>query len=209
MSNLSIWAIERLPRSVVFDPPLSDEEFEEFCLVTENVRIERTREGVIHVNPPAGDAEGSMSAALQAQLGNWCLAHSRGGMVFDETGFYLTDGSMLSPIASYLGAEKLRFVSPDQLQGFPRLCPDFVIELVSESNSLPAANAKMNRWIENGVTLGWLVSPSERTVYVFNPHPVAKKRAQMRAITGSFVHGTYPVGSFHLDLEEVWDRYKV
>jgi Uma2 family endonuclease len=204
MSDLPVWVIERLPRSMVLDPPLSDEEFEEFCLNMKNVRIERTRNGVIQLRPPASLLESSASDELQGQLGNWWKTHRR-GTVFAHAGFYLADGSMLSPNASYVSSERLKGVSRER---FPRLAPDFVIELQS-SNSFLKAAAKMNLWIENGVALGWLVSPPERTVYVFNPHPVAKKRAQMREVTAHFVHGTHPVEGFHLDLAEVWDRYKV
>ena len=42
------------PRSIVLHPPLSDEEFENLCERTEFVQLERTKEGTIRVNVPAG-----------------------------------------------------------------------------------------------------------------------------------------------------------
>jgi Uma2 family endonuclease len=38
---------------------------------------------------------------------------------------------MLSPDASYVLPQKLKGLTKDKLTGFPRLCPDFVIELLS------------------------------------------------------------------------------
>lgn len=197
----SFLAVESVPRTVVYDPPLSDPEFEEFCRTTDNVRIERNREGVIEVNPPAGGETGSANAEISRQLGNWWITHRR-GLVFDSSaGFYLPDGSMLSPDAAYVGAEKLKGVPRGELKSFPRLCPDFVIELRSESDSLPAAKEKMKRWIENGVALGWLVSPPERQVYTFSPK-------RMIAFEGPIVYGQGPVDGFELNIMEVWSRYQ-
>ncbi len=70
--------------------------------------------------------------------------------------FFLPDGSMLSPDASYVLPAKLKGLTKDKLTGFPYLCPDFVIELLSKSDSVPKAKQKMERWIENGAALGWL-----------------------------------------------------
>jgi Uma2 family endonuclease len=190
---------------MVVDPPLSDKEFEEFCRVTDNVRIERTREGVIQVNAPAGGQTGSANALITARLFIWWMTHQQGSVFDSNTGFYLPDGSMLSPDASYVTSENLRGVA---LEGFPRLCPDFVMELRSKSDALRVAKEKMQRWIENGVALGWLVNPPERKVYVYSPHP-GTRRAQVSTVTGKVVTGRGPVEGFVLDLEEVWARYQV
>jgi Uma2 family endonuclease len=78
--------------------------------------------------------------------------------------------------------------------GFPRLCPDFVIELLSPTDT----QEKMQRWIENGVQLGWLIDPYSRKVYVYAPGtpPVT--------VADSAVRGSGPVRGFVLDLARVW-----
>jgi Uma2 family endonuclease len=194
---------ETLPRNLTLDPPLTDSEFEALCRGNENVQIERTKEGVIRMNPPAGGLTGDGNAEIIRQLRNWWLVH-REGRVFDSnTGFYLPDNSMLSPDAAYVGANKLKGMTKAQLTGFPRLCPDFVIELLSESDSLAKANSKMELWIENGAALGWLVSPYERKVHVYQPG------IRRKAVSGKSVSGVGPVQGFTLDLEEVWHCYEV
>ena len=55
------------------------------------------------------------------------------------------------------------------LQAFLVFCPDFVIELLSGSDNLTATKVKMQRWIENGAKLAWLVDPYGRKVYVYSP----------------------------------------
>ena len=54
MSTLPSFEVHTLPRSLVVDPPLSDAELEAFCLENDWVQVERTREGVIRMNPPTG-----------------------------------------------------------------------------------------------------------------------------------------------------------
>lgn len=150
---------ETLPRTVMLDPPLSEAEFETLCRENDDVQMERTKEGAVRMNPPAGGWTSSGNQEISRQLGNWWIGHGR-GRVFDSSGgFRLADGSTLSPDASYLSEERLRSLPPGALRGFPRVCPDFVIELLSESDSLPASQAKMDDWIANGAQLGWLIEP--------------------------------------------------
>jgi Uma2 family endonuclease len=89
------------------------------------------------------------------------------------------------------------------LTGFPRLCSDFVIELLSPSDSVPKARQKMERWIENGAGLGWLIDPYRQKVYVYEPE------AEVTVVSGKTVHGSGPVEGFNLDLDELWRRYEI
>jgi Uma2 family endonuclease len=82
--------------------------------------------------------------------------------------------------------------------GFPRLCPDFVIELLSPTDNVARTQQKMQRWMENGVQLGWLIDPYSRKVYVHasDTPPVT--------VVDSVVHGSGPVKGFVFDLARVW-----
>lgn len=48
---------------------------------------------------------------------------------------------------------------------FPRA--DFVLELLSPSDSLSDAQAKMQEYMDNGVKLGWLIEPETRRVEIY------------------------------------------
>ena len=193
---------EALPRVIVLDPPVTDTEFEALCRENDNVQFERTREGAIHMNPPAGGWTSSGNQEIARQLGNWWATHER-GRVFDSSGgFHLPDGSTLSPDASYLSEERLKQLPKGALRGFPHVCPDFVIELLSASDALRALQSKMRDWIANGAQLGWLIDPYERQTFVYRPG------RSMERTTGRSLPGEGPVEGFVLDLARVWKRYQ-
>jgi Uma2 family endonuclease len=187
-------------RSLVLDPPLTDAELEALCRENDNVQIERTREGVIQMNPPTGEFTSDGNSEINHQLRSWWKSHKRGKVFDSNGGFYLRDGSMLSPDAAYI---PIRNAIAKSSSGFPHVCPDFVIELLSATDSLHRTQQKMQRWIENGTKLGWLVDPYTHLVHVYEPGKEAI------AVGGSSVAGTGPVKGFVLDLEEVWSCYEL
>ena len=203
MSTLLPVDVRFAARTLVLDPPLTDAELEELCRANDIVQIERTREGVIQMNPPAGGMSSRSNFEISRQLGAWWIVHERGEVFDSSGGFYLPDGSMLSPDAAYILPETLKGLTEDDLTGFPRLCPDFVIELLSASDNLTATKVKMQRWIENGAKLAWLVDPYGRKVYVYSPGVAPL------TVSDSTVRGTGPVEGFMLDLTRVWRGFRV
>src|SRR6185437_11872940 len=193
---------ETLPRTLALDPPVTDAEFEALCRENTGVRLERTKEGIVRMNPPTGGFTGSGNQEIAAQLNQWWRKHEKGRVFDSSTGFHLPDGSILSPDASYLSAERLRTLPKGGLRGFPRVCPDFVIELVSESDPLPAVKEKMNDWIANGAQLAWLIDPYQRQVLVFRPGRAAE------IVSGDRIAGEGPVDGLVLDLARIWRCYE-
>jgi Uma2 family endonuclease len=191
------------PRSAVLDPPLTDAELKALAIASDWFGLERTREGKILMHPPTGGLTSGGNGEIVFQLHSWWKTHRR-GRVFDSNGtFFLADSSMLSPDASYVLPSKLKGLTKDELTGFPRLCPDFVIELLSISDSLPKVQEKMERWIENGATPGWLIDPYKKKLYVY------EHGSQVTVVSGNAVHGKGPVEGFVLDLDELWRCYEV
>jgi Uma2 family endonuclease len=191
------------PRSLVLNPPLTDAEFEALCAANDLIYFERTREGEILMQSPAGGFTSDGNAEIVSQLRSWWKTHRR-GRVFDSSGtFFLPDTSILSPDASYVLPDKFTGLTRDDLTGFPRLCLDFVIELLSVSDRVPKAQQKMERWIENGAALGWLIDPYEKKVYVY------ESGGETAAVTGNALHGKGPVEGFTLDLDELWRCYEI
>jgi Uma2 family endonuclease len=191
------------PRSLVLEPPMTDAELEAFCQLYDVKRVERTREGVIEMNPPTGSYTSDGNSEVTAQLRAWWKTHRRGRVYDSNGGFYLADGSMLSPDASYVTAEKLAGVTKEDRRGFPHICPDFVIKLFSETDRMAKLKQKMERWIENGAQLGWLIDPYRREVHVYGPG------GSRLSSEGASVVGEGPVAGFTLDLSEVWSCYEL
>ena len=114
------------------------------------------------MHPPTGLLTGAGNSEINRQFRSWWDAHTKGRVLDSNTGFFLPDGSMLSRDAANVTAEQLKGVTRKQLTGFPRVCPAFVIELLSASDSLAETSEKMHRWIANGAQLGWLIDPIGR-----------------------------------------------
>lgn len=184
-------------RSIVLSPPLSDDEFEQMSMRTELAVLERTKEDVIAIRAISGAMTSSANAAIISELAEWSR-RSGAGRSLMHCSFFLTDGSCLSPDAAYVTAEQLAGLSRSQLARFPRLAPAFVIELLSASDRLNEAAAKMQSWMANGVKLGWFVDPYARQVHVYE-----EGRAP-RIAAGGRIAGSGPVEGFVLDAEEVW-----
>ena len=83
--------------------------------------------------------------------------------------------------------------------GFAPICPEFVIELRSPSDSLSELQAKMRLWVANGAEVAWLVDPARKTVEVYRPG-----REVEVVEGGSVVEGDGPVAGFVLELGRVW-----
>jgi Uma2 family endonuclease len=190
------------PRVLVFesDPPLSDQEFENLCLANDLFQLERTNEGKIEVNPPAGGFTGDANREIIHQVSTWWDQHQQGRVFDNNTGFFLPDGSMFAPDTAYISREKSRRITAEEGIHFVRVVPDFVVELLSGSDSLSKTKRKMESWIKNGVALGWLVDPYKVLVY--------EPRKEVRLETGAVVKGTGPVEGFTLNLKKVWRRYE-
>lgn len=202
MTTLLRIGAETLPRVLMLDPPVSDEEFEALCRENDNVRFERTKEGAVRMNPPAGGWTSDGNAEIVFQLRTW-WAKREHGRVFDSSGgFRLPDGSTLSPDASYISPERLRALPKGALRSFPRVCPDFVIELLSESDPLKEAKKKMEDWMANGALLAWLIDPYEKHVSVY------RQGREPERMTGKLLSGEGPVDGFVLDLARVWKCYQ-
>ena len=193
--------IEALPERLVWNPPLSDEEFEALCFENDSVKLERTKEGRILMHAPASDDTSTANSEIIRQLGNWWDGHGRGRVYDSNGGFFLADKSMLSPDAAYMLPESL---GPRSQRGskLARRCPDFLIELLSPSDSLRKTQTKMRNWIANGAALGWLIDPRRRRVTVYS------KDKEPFQVTGESVEGSRPVEGFTLNLTKVWRFYE-
>jgi Uma2 family endonuclease len=191
-----------LPRVLVLDPPVTDAEFETLCRENREIRLERTKEGAVRINPPTGGWTGSGNIEVSTQLSIWWSTHEKGRVFDSSTAFRLPDGSTLSPDASYVSEERLGALPKDALRGFPPVCPDFVIELRSESDPVRELKSKMQDWISNGAQLAWLIDPWKREACVYRPDGTSD------LVTANQIAGEGPVQGFILDLARVWKRYE-
>lgn len=192
---------ERETVTLVFDREegLGEVQYLEFCRANPDLRCERTAEGKVIIVPPVGAEGAYRSGEAFRMLANWAR-NNGSGKVFDSSAeFLLPDGSALSPDASWVSDESLSRLNRQARKKFPRLPPEFVIEVMSPSDRLKAAKAKMEVWIANGVQLAWLIDADHETVYVYRKgkQPVARRGIQELAAEG-------PVKGFVIKLASIW-----
>ncbi len=84
-------------------------------------------------------------------------------------------------------------------ENFIALCPDFVIELCSQSDSLKLLQEKMAEYLENGTRLGWLINRKDRKVEIYRG---GKEKEVLHNPTN--LSGENVVSGFVLNLELIW-----
>jgi Uma2 family endonuclease len=148
---------------------LTDEQFFELCQSNRDYQIERTASGDLLIMPPTGGETGRRNIDLLFQLQAWSR-QSKSGVAFDSsTCFKLPNGADRSPDAAWIKRERWNALTAEQKEKFPPICPDFVLELRSSTDSLKPLQEKMEEYRENGARLGWLIDPKARQVEVYRP----------------------------------------
>jgi len=177
-----------------------NDQFFEFCQANKELRIERTAQGDCEIMAPTGGETGWLNAALTAQLYNWAEREGS-GVVFDSSsGFVLPNGAIRSPDVSWVKRTRLAVLTSEQKQRFLPLCPDFVIELRSPSDNLIALQDKMQEYIENGASLGWLIDTEARQVLVFQSQQKLISLEQPVVMSAEEV-----LKGFELDMQKIWN----
>ena len=175
--------------------PMSDEEFAGLCSEHPDLSFEMSSEGEIIVMAPTYSLTGRRNSRITRRLDEWAEADGRGYVCDSSTGFVLPNGARRSPDASW--TLKGRAAG---LKGFWHLCPDFVIELRSESDRVRTLRAKMNEYMANGAQLGWLIDVETRTVSIYRAGREVETLSDVDSVVGDG-----PVAGFVLDLGPVWN----
>ena len=147
---------------------LSDAEFEQIVRANPEWNFEQTAAGELVIVPPTGGTSGRKNSSLTGQLNAWVEAHLSLGESFDSnTLFVLPNGARRMPDASWVKRDRWEALTQQQQDGYVPLCPDFVVELRSPTDSLEELQAKMREYIDNGARLGWLINPQARQVEIY------------------------------------------
>lgn len=159
--------IASLPVKIPPNLTVSDEQFLEFVRANPNLRLERTSTGRLIIMAPTGSEGGNYNGEMTVDVGVW-NRQAQSGKIFDSsTGFRLPNGAIRAPDVAWVEQRRWNALTPEQRKGFAPICPDFVIELASESDSVEDLRAKMQEYMENGCRLGWLILPKTREVEIY------------------------------------------
>ena len=178
---------------------VTPEQFERLCHKYRDLRLELTSTGELIVMPGTGSKTGIRNSNLTYQLTAWTINDASGVCFDSSTIFALPNNARRSPDASWVRREKWDSLSERQQEGFAPICPEFVVELRSPSDSLATLHNKMLEYIVNGASLGWLIDPFKRRVYVYRPdqEPVILENPEI-------VRGDPLLPGFELKMEGLW-----
>jgi len=178
---------------------LSDQDFFDFCQANPELRIERTSAGDLVIMSPTGGNTGRRNFILIGQFNIW-VDQNGAGIGFDSsTGFILPNGAERAPDLSWVRNERWDALTEAERNVFPPLCPDFVAELRSPSDSLSTLKDKMLEYIDNGAQLGWLIDPLDKRVYIYQPGEAITCLDEPETLPGDPI-----LPGFVLELQKIW-----
>ena len=194
--------IESRPLVLHLGPALqrmSDHEFFVFCQLNQDLRFERTSDGDLIIMPPTGGETGRRNFTLIGLFNTWVEKDDTGIGFDSSTGFLLPNGAKRSPDLAWVKKSRWEALTDEEREEFPPLCPDFVVELRSKSDSIYALQSKMEEYIENGAQLGWLIDAFEKRVYIYRPGEKVCCIDNSEMISGDLV-----LSGFVLNLGRIW-----
>ena len=178
---------------------VTPEQFERLCGKYRELRFELTSTGELIVMPPTGSETGRSNADLTYQLMAWTKKDATGVCFDSSAGFTLPNGAIRSPDGAWIKRNRWDKLTEQQKKTFAPICPDFAVELRSASNTFTELNLKMFEYLENGASLGWLIDPFKRQVYVYEPNHEVVILDNPETVSGDpLLHG------FKLNLTEIW-----
>ncbi|NEP50046.1 MAG: Uma2 family endonuclease [Moorea sp. SIO3C2] len=188
-----------LPPTLELKLDLTDEQFWQLCHDNSDLRFERTATGELIIMSPTGSTTGERNADLIYQIKAWSRQNNLGKVFDSNTGFTLPNGADRSPDASWVQQERWDALTPVEQERFAPICPDFVVELMSPSDSLEKTRGKMREYIENGARLGWLINRKQRKTEIYRPHQAVEILNNPDTMSGEDV-----LPGFVLDLSTIW-----
>jgi Uma2 family endonuclease len=188
-----------IPPELIGVTKMTAEQFEQVCRKYRKLRLELTSSGELIVMPPTGGLTSTRTADLTYQLMAWTRKDATGICLSETGGFILPNNAIRSPDASWIRRERWDSLSQQQKERFLPFAPDFLVELRSRTDRLPVLLGKMEEYIANGASLGWLIDPSTRRVYVYRPDDEVVVLENPETVLGEPL-----LPGFTLNVTELW-----
>ncbi len=189
-----------LPIRIPEIPSIDNDRLYNFCVYNPELKIERNHKGELLIMAPTGGETGNRNFFINGIIFAYLKQKSPKGKFFDSsTGFLLPNKAIRSPDASWISADRWNALRPEERKKFVPLAPDFLIELLSESDELAFAQIKMQEWMENGVRLAWLLDPFQKMSYIY------RQNRELEIISGmGNLNGEDVLPEFELDLSGIY-----
>ena len=178
---------------------ITDEQFYQLCRSNPEIKFERSLKKELIIMSPTGGETGNRNFNIGVDLGIW-NRQAQLGICFDSsTCFRLPGGGDRSPDLAWVRQDRWDGLTPEQQAKFPPIAPDFVLELMSPTDSLKETQAKMREYMKSGVKLGWLIDRKTRSVEVYRLGQAVEILDSPATLSGEDV-----LPGFVLELKGVW-----
>jgi len=196
------YALEDLPMPLTLRPasPMSDDELLRFCSANKGYQIEREPDGSLVINAPKGPFASIRIGHFICEFGQWAKEEDGGGLMFINLGVILSDGSMRSPDIAWLSRERWENLTRHEREQFLRITPEFVAEIRCWTDSEAVLEARMLRWMNAGVQLGWLIDPERKLAIIYR-----SGQEPETLIEPEFLEGEGHINGFRLKMQEFWE----
>ncbi|MCJ2544417.1 Uma2 family endonuclease [Thermostichus vulcanus] len=178
---------------------LTREDFIRLCAANPELKLERTARGELIIMAPTGGETGNLNFEIGGEVFVWNRQVGKGKSFDSSTGFSLPSGSDRSPDLAWIPIEKWEALDPEVRQGFLPLCPDFVVEILSPTDSWGQTQAKMQEYMDNGCRLGWLLDPKTRRVMIYREGQAPQLLEDPETLSGEAV-----LPGFTLPIRKIW-----
>ncbi len=146
---------------------LTREQFFKLCQANPDLQLERSPNGDLIIVTPIGGVSGNQEANLISDVTIWNRQTRRGVVFSSQTVFSLPGGGDRSPDVAWVESHRWQALSQEEREGFPPICPDFLIELRSRTDKLKPLQNKMLEYLASGLRLGWLINVKDRQVEIY------------------------------------------
>jgi Uma2 family endonuclease len=164
---------------------LTRDQFYRLCEENPDLQLERNAQGELIIMPPTGGETGRSNVNLILQLASWNEQKQLGEVFDSSTGFTLPNGADRSPDVSWVEKSRWNSLTKEQREKFIPLCPDFIIEIISPSDTLRKVQEKINR--------------KKQEVEIYRPGQNVEILKSPQTISGETV-----LPDFVLNLKKIW-----
>lgn len=114
----------------------------------------------------AGWLCGDITLTIGGQIFQYLKQNQVGKATAAGTGYVLAPNTVLSPQVGFIFKDRI----PDELpSGFVPFARNIAVEVVSPSNSPAEISSKIEKYIEHGTCLVWIVYPEKQVINVYRP----------------------------------------
>ena len=177
---------------------LTEAEYFDLCATFDDAFVEYTADGTVIIMPLTDPRTSRCVLNTARQLADWAEKDGRGFVTGPDGSFLFSSGARRGPDAAWVDAERWKEAEKPGVR-VPPFAPEFVIEVRSPEQRARTLREKMEEYIANGVLLGWLIDPLERTVTIYRPGREPEVLSNPPQVAGEG-----PVAGFVLDLSRIF-----